>query len=301
MKILITGATGLVGSHLAQELSRAGHAVVAVTRNAEKARHLGTEIVEWKNPETEIFPVTELQGVDVIVHLAGEHIAATRWTEEQKKRIRNSRILSTRNLVAAIAAADAKPKAFICASAIGFYGDRGDEQLTEEAPAGKGFLAEVCKEWEDEASQVKALGVRAVQVRIGIVLAKESGALKEMLPIFKFGLGGSLGSGEQWFPWAHINDIVGIFQHAIFTESIQGAINATAPVSVTNAEFTHVLAKVLHRPAFFFVPGFALRIGLGEMSDMLLSSYRVIPKVAMETGYQFEFTKLKDALKNLLA
>ncbi len=300
MKILITGATGLVGSHLAQKLLREGHSVIAVTRNAEKARHLGTEIVEWKNPEKEIFPAGALQGVEAVVHLAGEHIAATRWTEDQKKRIRNSRILSTRNLVAAIAAAETRPKAFICASAIGFYGDRSNEELTEDASAGKGFLADVCKEWEHEAQQVSALGVRGVQVRIGIVFAQESGALKEMLPIFKFGLGGSLGSGEQWFPWVHVNDVVGIFQHAIFTESIHGSINATAPVSVTNAEFTHALAEVLHRPAFFFVPSFALRIGLGEMSDMLLSSYRVIPKVAIDTGYQFEFTKLRDALKDLL-
>ena len=300
MNILITGATGLVGSHLTRRLLAEGHTVIAVTRNAAKARHLGIEIVEWKEPEKEIFPVAALADIDVVVHLAGEHIAATRWSEEQKLCIRNSRVLSTRNLVAAIEKSAHKPKAFICASAIGFYGDRGEEQLPETEVAGKGFLAEVCQEWEAEAARAKSFGFRVAQVRIGVVLANEGGALQEMLPIFKFGLGGTLGSGHQWFPWIHVDDVVGIIHHTIINDAIQSPINAVAPTSVTNHEFTQALAATIHRPAFFFVPNFALRIGLGEMAEMLLSSVHVIPEVAVKTGYEFKFSTLSRALSNLL-
>ena len=301
MNILITGATGLVGSHLTRRLVADGHKVIAVTRKAEKARHLGVEIVEWKQPEKEIFPMAALADIDVVVHLAGEHIAATRWSEAQKLRIKNSRVLSTRNLVAAIEKSAHMPKAFICASAIGFYGDRGEEQLPETAGAGKGFLAEICQEWEAEAARAKSSGCRVAQVRIGVVLANEGGALQEMLPIFKFGLGGTLGSGQQWFPWIHVDDVVGIIQHAIISEAVQSPLNAVAPTSVTNHEFTQALAATIHRPAFFFVPNFALRIGLGEMADMLLSSVRVVPEVAVKTGYEFKFSTLSSALSNLLA
>ena len=300
MQFLITGATGLLGSRLCHKLMGEGHSVTILSRSLDKGQRLGVATYVWQ-PEKGLPPVQALEGVDVVIHLAGEHIAAGRWTEEQKRRIRDSRVLSTRNLVAGLQAANAKPKALICASAIGFYGDRGEENLTEDAPAGKGFLSEVCQEWEQEAGAAKAFGMRVVPVRIGVVLAKEGGALEQMLPIFKFGLGGSLGSGQQWFPWVHIEDVLGIFQHAIFNEAIAGPINAVAPGIVTNAGFTEALAATLHRPAIFFVPSFVLRLGLGEVADLLLSSTRVIPDVATATGYQFKFPLLRNALVNLFS
>ena len=173
--------------------------------------------------------------------------------------------------------------------------------MPETAGAGKGFLAEICQAWEDEASRAKSSGCRVAQVRIGVVLANESSALQEMLPIFKFGLGGTLGSGQQWFPWIHVDDVVGIIQHIIVNDAIQSPINAVAPVSVTNHDFTQALAATIHRPAFFFVPNFALRIGLGEMAEMLLSSMRVVPEMAVKTGYEFKFSTLSPALSDLLA
>jgi len=301
MKILVSGATGLIGQKLCQRLQHEGHHITILSRSLEKGWRLGFETVVWQ-PEKEPPPVTALEEAEVIVHLAGEHIAAGRWTDEQKRRIRDSRVLSTRNLVAAIRAASRKPKALICASAIGFYGDRGEERLTEQSRPGTGFLSDVCQEWEAEAAAARGVNVRVAQVRIGVVLAspKDGGALQQMLPIFKLGLGGSLGDGRQWFPWVHVEDVVGIVRHAVLEDSISSPINAVAPHAVTNAEFTETLAAVLHRPAFFAAPGFMLRLGLGEMAALLLGSTRVIPDVAIATGYQFKFPDLKQALANLL-
>lgn len=300
MRFLVTGATGLLGGQLCRRLVNEGHSVAIFSRSLEKGRRLGFETFVWQ-PEKELPPADALEGADVVVHLAGEHIAAGRWTEEQKRRIRDSRVLSTRHLVAGLRVATSKPKALICASAIGFYGDRGNEELTEEATVGKGFLSEICQEWEQEAEAAAVLGVRVAQVRIGVVLAKEGGALEQMLPIFKVGLGGSLGNGKQWFPWVHIDDVTGIFHHAIFDEAVRGPINAVAPGIVTNAGFTEALAAALHRPAVFAVPGFVLRLGLGEMADLLLGSTRVIPARALATGYQFKFPSLRAALTNLFS
>ncbi len=302
MKILVSGATGLIGQKLCQQLQRDGHDVTILSRSLEKGTRLGYPTFVWQ-PEQGPPPLEAMANVDVVVHLAGEHIAAGRWTAEHKRRIRDSRVLSTENFVAAIRAAAVKPKAFICASAIGFYGDRGDEPLTEQAAPGVGFLSDVCQEWEAAAAAAREFNVRVAQVRIGVVLAapNEGGALPQMLPIFKLGLGGSLGSGQQWFPWIHVDDVVGILQHAMFNETIASPINAVAPNPVTNAEFTQTLAAALHRPAFFAAPSLMLRLGLGEMADLLLGSTRVLPQLAVATGYQFKFPLLQVALAHLLS
>jgi uncharacterized protein len=302
MKFLVSGATGLIGQKLCRRLRAEGHHVTILSRSLEKGKRLGFETFVWQ-PEASPPAAAALEGVDVVVHLAGEHIAAGRWTSEHKRRIRDSRVLSTRHLVAGMRAATTKPKAFICASAIGFYGNRGAEKLTEQAAPGTGFLAEVCQEWEAEAAAARQLNVRVAQVRIGVVLAEpdDGGALQQMLPAFKFGLGASLGDGTQWFPWIHVEDVVGIFHHAIFNEAITGPINAVAPDAVTNAEFTKTLAAVLHRPAIFAAPSFLLRLGLGEMADLLLGSIQVIPEVATSTGYEFKFPALKAALAHLFS
>jgi hypothetical protein len=301
MRFLISGATGLIGKKLCRRLQHKGHTVTILSRSLEKGRRLGFPTFVWQ-PETELPPAQAMEGVDIVVHLAGEHIAAGRWTAEHKRRLRDSRVRSTQHLVAAMRAASVKPKAFICASAIGFYGDRGEEPLTEQAAPGTGFLSDVCQEWEAAAAAAREFNVRVSQVRIGVVLAapEDGGALPQMLPLFKLGLGGNLGSGQQWFPWIHVDDVVGILQHAIFNEVIASPINAVAPKPVTNAAFTQTLATVLHRPAFFAAPGFMLRLGLGEMADLLLGSTRVIPELAVTTGYQFQFPVLQSALTNLL-
>lgn len=290
----------MLGRQLCRQLLGEGHSVAILSRSAEKGHRLGLETFVWQ-PEKELPPAQALESVDVVVHLAGEHVAAGRWTEEQKRRIRNSRVLSTRNLVAGLREAKNKPKALICASATGFYGDRGEAQLTEAASAGKGFLSEVCQEWEQEAELAQQLGTRVVHVRVGVVLAKDGGALAQMLPIFKFGLGGRLGSGQQWFPWIHIDDVVGLFRHAIFHEILAGPINAVAPGIVTNAGFTEALATSLHRPAIFAVPSFVLHLRMGEMADVLLGSTRAIPEVALATSYQFKLPLLRAALANLFS
>jgi hypothetical protein len=301
MRFLISGATGLIGRRLGQSWQQSGHHVTILSRSLEKGRRLGFPTFVWQ-PEKEPPPSEAMEQVGVVVHLAGEHIAAGRWTAEHKRRIRDSRVLSTQNLVEALGRASVKPKVFICASAIGFYGDRGDEALTEQSAPGKGFLSEVCQEWEAAATAARAFNIRVVQVRIGVVLAapNEGGALPQMLPIFKLGLGGNLGNGKQWFPWVHVDDVVGILQHAIINEIVAGPINAVAPHPVTNAEFTKTLAAVLHRPACFAAPSFLLRLGLGEMADLLLGSTRVLPERAVTTGYQFKFPLLKPALTDLL-
>jgi len=300
MKIVMTGATGLIGRSLCRALTYDGHEVVGLSRSPEKARGLAVaEMLRWE-PQSGPPPEQALNGVDAVIHLAGEPIAAHRWSDEQKKSIRDSRIISTRNLVNAFRMMDRKPAAFISGSAIGFYGDRKDEKLYEDSAAGHGFMSEVCRAWEAEAEQVRYFGIRVVQVRTGVVLSKEGGALQKMLMPFKLGLGGPIGSGRQWFPWIHIDDIAGIFRHALTTPSMSGPVNAVAPEPVTNAEFTKQLGRALHRPAFLPVPKFGLQALMGEMSDVLLSSHRVIPKAALEAGYEFIYPTLAPALANLL-
>lgn len=300
MKVLITGATGLIGRALCHSLSRESHTVVALSRSPETTRGLAVaELHKW-DPRSGQFPARALVGVDAVIHLAGEPIVARRWSEEQKKRIRDSRVLTTRRLVDALRPLDSKPAVFVCGSAVGFYGDRGDEQLVETAPVGKGFLSEVCQEWEKEAARASELGMRVVEVRTGVVLSADGGALPKMLAPFKLGLGGRLGSGKQWFPWIHIQDIVGIFYHAMLTSSLEGPVNGVAPEAATNAEFTRQLARVLHRPAFLPVPELALRVLMGEMAEALFASQRVVPKAAIASKYEFHYQSLTPALEDLL-
>lgn len=299
MKILVTGATGLIGRKLCSLLSDDGHTLVALSRSPKTAHGLAAdEVHEW-HPQSGLPPSQALSGIDAVVHLAGEPIVDSRWTDAQKELIRDSRVLSTRNLVAGLRSADTKPSALISGSAVGFYGNRGDELLEESAPMGRGFVGELCRDWENEAAAASELGIRVVQVRTGVVLSAEGGALKKMLPPFKLGVGGRLGSGKQWFPWIHIDDIAGIFRHAILTSSMNGPANGVAPEAVTNAEFTKQLGRALHRPAFLPVPELALRALMGEMADVLFDSQRVVPKAALEADYEFQYPLLARALEDL--
>jgi uncharacterized protein (TIGR01777 family) len=300
MNILMTGVTGLIGKALCQKLKKAGHSIVGLSRSPERSGKLAVdEILKWDGQSP--LPQEYLQGIEAVVHLSGEPVAEGRWSDERKKRIHDSRVLSTRSLVEAMRAADVKPAVFVCGSAVGFYGDRADEELDEKSPAGTGFLAEVCKEWEAEANRARELGIRTVEVRTGVVFAKDGGALKKILPPFKMGVGGPLGNGRQWFPWIHLDDIVGLFEFALHNTALNAAINGTAPEIVTNAEFTKQLGNVLHRPAFFPVPSFALNLLFGEMSVVLLASQRALPKAALAAGYQFQYPNLTPALENIVS
>jgi len=300
MKVLVTGATGLIGRRLCHSLTGDVNTVVAVSRSPERARNLAAaETLKW-DPMTGPPPPDALSGVDAVVHLAGEPVADRAWSQEQKRRVKDSRVVSTRNIVDAIRAAEVKPKVLVNASAVGYYGDRGDEKLYEDSPPGKGFLSEVCQAWEREATSVSELGVRLVLVRIGVVLSPQGGALAKMLTPFKLGVGGPLASGKQWFPWIHIDDIVGILRHSISTETLAEPINGAAPEEVTNAEFTRQLSRVLGRPAFLPTPEFALKLIFGERAEVLLASNRVVPRVAQQSGYKFKFPDLTPALKDLL-
>lgn len=300
MRILVTGATGLIGRSLCQSLSADGHSIVALSRSAEKPPGLAADEVHSWNPQEGPPPQAALKGVDAVVSLAGEPLDARRWSEEQKKLIRDSRVITTRNLVAGLSAIKPTPRVLVSGSAVGFYGDRGDQELEESAPAGRGFMSDVCREWEQEAERATEARARVVCIRTGVVLSAEGGALKKMVTPFKIGVGGRLGDGKQWFPWIHIQDIVGIFRHALLTSSLSGPVNGAAPESVTNAQFTRELARAVHRPAFLPVPEVALRILMGEMAEVLFASQRVVPKAAVASGYEFRYAQLVPALADLL-
>lgn len=300
MKVLVTGATGLIGRSLCRKLTDDGHTVIGVSRSSRKPPGLAVaEIQQW-DPQAGPISPTALDGIDAVVNLAGEPIDSRRWSEQQKKLIRDSRIVTTRNLVETLRSIDRKPEVLVNSSAVGIYGDRGDEQLDETSPPGRGFMSEICREWEREAERVSERGIRVVEVRTGVVLSREGGALQKMLTPFKFGIGGPLGSGKQWFPWIHINDIVGIYHRAIVNPVLRGPVNGAAPEPVTNKEFTRELASALHRPAFLPVPEAAMRVLVGEMADVLFGSQRVLPKVALESGYRFQYPSLAKALADLL-
>lgn len=299
MKILVTGATGLIGRSLCRKLTDDGHTVIGVSRSSRQPPGLMVaELQQW-DPQTGPIASTALDGIDAVVNLAGEPIDSRRWSEQQKNLIRDSRIVTTRNLVETLCSIDRKPEVLVSSSAVGFYGDRGDEQLDETSTPGRGFMSEICREWEREAERVTERGIRVVEVRTGVVLSREGGALQKMLTPFKFGIGGPLGSGKQWFPWIHINDIVGIFHHAIVTRLLSGPVNGVAPEPATNKEFTRELATALHRPAFLPVPEAAMRVLVGEMAEVLFGSQRVLPKVALESGYRFQYPALTEALSDL--
>ncbi|MCG3159876.1 MAG: Epimerase family protein [Acidobacteria bacterium] len=300
MKILITGATGLIGRAVCRALIDDGHRIAILTRRPSSATGLTNVSAFCWEPEREPPPAEAWDGVDAAIHLAGEPVVAVRWTDERKRRIRDSRVKGTRNLVAGMREASAQPKVFVSSSAVGFYGDRGDEILNESSKPGSGFLSEVCVEWEAEAARAREFGVRVALMRTGVVLSRSGGALEKMLTPFKLGLGGRLGSGRQWFPWIHIDDIVGILRHALMTPAIDGPINASAPGIVINEEFTRELAAALNRPVFLPVPEIALRILMGEMAGAVMSSQRVFPQLALDTGYRFKYANLKPALESLL-
>ena len=233
------------------------------------------------------------------MHLAGEPVAQ-RWTADVKRKIRDSRIVGTRNLVHGLSTLSKRPRVLLSASATGYYGSRGDETLTENSKPGDDFLAQVCIDWEKEARMAESLGMRVVCLRTGIVLGKERGALQKILPPFRLGLGGRLASGKQWMPWIHVDDLVGLIQFALSREQVSGPMNGTAPKPVTNTEFTETLAQALHRPAVFTVPGFALRLAYGEMASVVLASTRAMPAVAQSNGYRFEFQELALALADII-
>jgi uncharacterized protein len=300
MKILVIGATGLIGRSLCRYLTADGHTVAASSRSISNPKDLAvTEFHQW-DPQSGPLPSAALKEVDAVVNLAGEPIDARRWSDQQKRKIRDSRVVTSQNLVDGLRSVDHKPTVFVSGSAVGFYGDRGDEQLVESSTAGSGFMSELCEEWEHEAGRANDLGIRVVQVRTGVVLSRQGGALKKMLAPFKLGLGGPLGNGKQWFPWIHIDDIAGIFHHAIITASLAGPVNGVSPYPVTNAEFTRELGRALHRPAFLPVPEMALRVLIGEMAEVLFGSQRVLPKAALASGYEFHHPSLEEALADLL-
>jgi uncharacterized protein (TIGR01777 family) len=302
MKIVITGATGLVGTALVQALRRDGHYVCRLLRkkSADETESKEGCDVEW-NPRSGEFGAPA-QDAEMVVNLAGASIADGRWTPERKEVLRVSRVETTRGLVAAMEKMGRRPQVLVSASATGYYGDRGDEILTEESGGRGDFLSHLAEEWESEAVKAQALGVRVVRVRFGIILAKKGGALPQMMLPFRIGAGGKLGSGKQWMSWVALEDVVRIAQFAIENAGVEGAINVVSPQPVTNAEFTKILAGVMHRPAFFSVPPFALRTLLGEMADaLLLSSQRVIPRALQESGYQFLYTDLSAALTAILS
>lgn len=296
-RILVTGATGLVGRRLLPALRDEDHRVAAVTRRPEEAR-FGDDIdpVGWDG--VTVAPA-ELAASEAVVHLAGEPVLGGLPTAARRKRILESRVDSTRALVRAMGelAPDERPRVLVCASAVGIYGDRGEELLEESAAPGRGFLADVCIAWEKAAQPAEKLGVRTVSLRIGVVLAREGGALVPMATAFRFGLGGRLGSGRQWFPWIHVDDLVAMIRCALGDERWRGVVNATAPNPVRNAELTRALAAVLRRPALLPVPALALKLALGEMAGELLGSRHTVAKRALELGYRFEFEQIEDALR----
>jgi hypothetical protein len=294
-RVLISGASGPIGGATVPSLKQAGIDVVRLVRS--EARGAGQ--ISW-NPALELAPEA-VSGLGAVIHLAGESVVG-RWTDAKKNAIRQSRVLGTRTVATALARTESKPRVFVCASAIGFYGDRGDAVLTEESASGSGFLPDVCREWEEASRICAAAGIRTVNIRIGLVLSAHGGALAKMLPIFKLGLGGRLGSGKQWWSWIHVDDIAGAIHHVMRTEDIAGAVNLVAPNSLRNEEFTEVLASVVRRPAFFPVPEFALRIAFGSSAarELFLSSQRVVPAKLSGTGYNFRFTDLTAALTDVV-
>ena len=299
MRTLVTGATGFVGRRLLKHLDKP----VILSRNAEKAKAALSEFeidaFDW-DAQNEPAPAAAFDGVDSIIHLAGEPVAEGRWTAPKKVRLRESRVAGTRNLVETLGKLDQKPRVLVSASAVGFYGSRGDDVLDESAEPADDFLAEICSSWEAEANKARDHGIRVVTVRVGIVLGRGGGALAKMLTPFKMGVGGRLGSGKQWMPWIHIDDLVNMFLLAAKNENISGSLNGSAPNPVTNTEFTKTLGKVLGRPTVFPVPGFMLSVAFGEFGSVLLTSQRAIPKAAEAAGYEFQYAELDTAFRDIL-
>lgn len=291
----MSGSHGLLGSALVAELRGAGHETVSLVRSSPSAGD-----VLW-DPARGAIDADGLAGIDAAVHLAGESIAGLRWTPEKKARIRDSRIKGTHLLAGALAGLGRPPGVMVCSSAVGYYGDCGGEPLTEESPAGEGFLAGLCRDWEAAADPAREAGIRVVNARLGVVLSREGGALKQMLAPFKLGLGGKLGSGNQYFSWIAIDDGIAVLMFALERDELSGPVNGVAPEAVTNRELTKTLGRVLKRPAVMGVPRFALRILLGELADEgLLASQRVLPAKLKAMGFGFRYPDLEGALRHVL-
>ena len=294
MKVLITGASGLIGKELQKSFEQKGYEMLLASRSEPK----DDKHVQWSIDEGFTDP-DKLEGIDVVVHLAGENVSGLRWTDEKKKAIRDSRILGTRNVVDAISKLKHKPKTFIASSAIGFYGERGDEEVTESSAAGDNFLAGVCREWEAESRRAEDAGIRTVLLRTGIVLSKDGGSLSTMLLPFKLGVGGVVGSGKQWMSWISLDDQIAAINFLIDNENVRGAVNLVGPNPVTNHDFTKTLGDVLYRPTFLPLPEFAVSMIFGEMGDaLLLASTKVAPKRLEDAGFEFKYPNLKEAIEN---
>jgi uncharacterized protein (TIGR01777 family) len=294
MKILVSGSTGLVGSELCSFLTANNHHVRRLVRRSPR----GIDEISW-DPSSGKLDAEALEGVDAAIHLAGENIAGGRWTAERKRRIRESRIQGTRLLVQALGRLSNPPKSLISVSAVGYYGDRGEEVLAEDSGPGAGFLSNLCREWERATEPASAQGIRVVMPRLGMVLSPKGGALARMLPVFRLGIGGRIGSGRQYMSWIAMDDLLGVFDHAIHCQSLRGPVNAVSPNPVTNLEFSKTLGRILSRPVLFAVPSFAARAALGEMADeILLASARVSPARLRDSGYSFKFPDLEAALRH---
>lgn len=297
MSLIVTGGSGFIGAPLSAALLEKGHALTLLTRRAPPDSNTGTKRwLQW-TPGTLRDWDEAVDGADGVINLAGEPIVNNRWSPAQRRRLEKSRIDSTHSLVQACAKAKVKPKFLINASAVGYYGPRGDEVITENMPAGEDFLARLCRDWEEEAKKAEALDLRVVRLRIGIVLGPGGGALKKMVFPFKFFVGGPLGSGQQWLSWIHLEDLVRLLVLLVESPQARGPFNATAPNPVRNKEFSQALGKLLHRPSWMPVPGFALKLALGERADMLLTGQRVIPAAAEKLGFKFRYPELSEALR----
>lgn len=298
MDVLITGGTGFIGRQLVEQLGSACVVTRDVQRAAQGKWPPGAKLVEWRDQSR---PLELPDGVRpvAVVNLMGESVAGQRWNEAFKRRLRESRIEGTRQLIAGLRASGHWPRVVVSASAVGYYGDRGEEPLTEAAGPGHDFLAQLAVDWEAATAPLVTAGVRVVLLRIGIVLGRDGGALGQMLPLFRWGLGGRLGSGRQWFPWIHEQDVVGLICWALEQEGVRGPVNAVAPGSVTNAEFTRALGRQLGRPTILPAPRFGLKLALGEFADSLLASQRVVPALAQQKGYAFRYPELSQALAEL--
>ena len=298
VRILVSGASGPIGTALLPTLKADGAQIARLSRSGPKHISQDEESIPW-NP-AEPIPPDVVSGFDAVIHLAGESIVG-RWSAEEKKKIRDSRVSGTSHLARALARTRNKPQVFICSSAIGFYGDRGDEVLTEQSTPGQGFLPDVCREWEAATQAASEAGIRTAHIRTGVVLSAKGGALEKMLPPFKLGVGGKIGSGRQWMSWIDVQDMVGAIHHILKDDSLRGPVNMVAPQPVTNEEFTKTLASVLSRPAIFPVPAFVVKLLFGEMGEtVLLGSQRVQPRVLEAAGYSFRFSTLRASLETLL-
>jgi uncharacterized protein (TIGR01777 family) len=294
-KVLVSGSSGLIGAALCSFLAAKGYQVTRLVRGESS----GENQISW-DPTKPIAPES-VSGFDIVVHLAGESIVG-RWTDERKAAIRHSRVAGTKNLAKALAEAPQRPRVFISASAIGYYANRGQETLREESSVGRGFLADVCREWEFATNAAADAGIRTAQTRFGIVLSRAGGALAKMLPPLRLGIGGNMGNGRQWWSWIDLQDVVGAIEHVIKTGSLHGAVNVVSPNPVTNAEFTKTLASVLSRPAVFPMPAFVARLALGQMADeLLLASQRVEPAKLLASGYSFQQPNLRQSLQTMLS